>query len=103
MRVLNLSFVCGASILVAACGGAPSDADLKAAVKKQMDADEKAAGMFADMMPKITVLNKIGCKEDGEKAYKCDLEVEVTQGKNVNKGPAQLRFVKTSDGWQVTK
>jgi len=59
--------------------------------------------MFKDMLPEIKSVKKIGCKEDGEKAYKCDVELEVTRQGNTNKGIAPIRFVKGSDGWIASK
>ena len=41
---------------------------------------------------------KIGCKEDGKNAYRCDVEV-----KKGSAGRAMpLRFVKTDAGWRMT-
>ena len=42
-------------------------------------------------------------KEDGEKAYKCDVKMEVALSGKTNKGIAPIRFVKGSDGWRATK
>lgn len=97
---------------MAACGGAPSDGDIKAAIEKQTQAEAKAMeqfaekqapAMFKDMMPEIKSVKKIGCKEDGEKAYRCDVEIEVSQGKTTDKSVTAMRFVKSSDGWLAMK
>ena len=77
-------------------------------MKMELDAGKRFMGgagaeMAESLMPKISGLKKIGCKEDGEKAYRCDVEMEVSQDGQVNKGPANLRFVKGSDGWMVSK
>lgn len=90
-------------ILLAGCGGAPSEAEIKATVERQQAQDLKNAGTAAGLLPTIKVLKKIGCKEDGEKAYKCDLEVEVTQFEKTQTRVAPVRFVKTSDGWMLSK
>lgn len=94
------------------CSGAPSESDIKSAVEKQVKAEQDAMGqiagkmgedMYKSMIPEIKSVHKIGCKEDGEKAYKCDIELEVSQGGKTGKNAAALRFVKGSDGWIAQK
>jgi hypothetical protein len=111
-KPFRIFFTTGALLLLTACGGAPSEGDIKAAIEKQMGADVKAmaqmggkqaADMFKGLVPEIKSVKKIGCKEDGEKAYKCDVEMEVTQMGSTNKGVAPMRFVKGSDGWIASK
>lgn len=106
-----IALAAACSVLVG-CGGAPSESDIKAAVEKQVkaerDAMERISGkqameMMKGMFPEIKSVHKIGCKEDGEKAYKCDVEVEVVQGNQTGKNAAVLRFVKGSDGWIAQK
>jgi hypothetical protein len=101
-----------AAFTLSACGGSPSEGDIKAAIEKQMQNETKAmqafggkqtAEMMKGLVPEIKSIKKIGCKEDGEKAYKCDVEMEVTQMGATNKGIAPLRFVKGSDGWMAQK
>ena len=96
------------AIVLTACGGAPSEGDIKAAIEKKMQDEaaamqafggKKSAEMLKGFMPEIKNVKKIGCKEDGEKAYKCDVEMEVTQMGATNKGIRPLRLVKGSDGW----
>lgn len=107
----TVAFAAACSVL-AGCGGAPSESDIKAAVEKQVkaerDAMEQISGkpameMVKGMFPEIKSVHKIGCKEDGEKAYRCDVELEVAQGKQTGKNAASLRFVKGSDGWIAQK
>lgn len=99
-------------LALAACGGEPSEGDIKSVITKEMDAQGKAMSQFsgkqaADMakgfMPEIKNVKKIGCKPDGDKAYKCDVEMEVTQMGATNKAITPIRFVKGSDGWVATK
>jgi hypothetical protein len=108
----QIFFATGALLLLAACGGEPSEADIKSAFEKQIAAESKAMDQFggkgmADqlkgLIPEVKIIKKIGCKEDGENAYKCDVEMEVTQMGNTNKGIAPVRFVKGSDGWMASK
>ncbi len=104
---LSTVVIAGAAALTA-CSGAPSDGDIKAALEKQKQNEAKAMEAFggkraAEMMkglaPEVKSIKKIGCKEDGENAYKCDVELEVTQMGSTNKAIAPMRFVKGSDGW----
>lgn len=97
---------------ITACGGAPSEGDIKTAIEKNMQSGaqamqamggKQAAEMMKDFVPQMKNAKKIGCKEDGEKAYKCDVEVEVTQMGVTNKGVVPIRFVKGSDGWMAQK
>ena len=68
----------------------------------QMGGGMFGADMVKNMIPEIRGIQKIGCKADGEKAWRCDVEMEVSQGGTTQKTPANMRFVKTSDGWAVT-
>jgi hypothetical protein len=104
--------IASTAALLTACGGAPSDNDIKEAIEKQMLGEQKAmnqiagkqaADMFKDLVPEIKNAKKIGCKEDGEKAYRCDVELEVTRMGATNKGIVPIRFVKGSDGWMAQK
>ena len=55
------------------------------------------------LAPEITSVKKIGCKSDSDKAYLCDVELEVKQFGSVTKGISPVRFVKASDGWAISK
>lgn len=104
------------SLMLTACGGAPSDNEIKEALladqAKAVAAAETEArawgggtskmlmGMIADSKINIVSARKVGCKEDGEKAYRCDVELETKRGETITKSPpASLRFVKGSEGW----
>ncbi|OQW86024.1 MAG: hypothetical protein BWK72_19080 [Rhodoferax ferrireducens] len=111
-KPLHILFATGTLLMLSACGGAPSEGDIKTAIEKQMTAEAKgmaqmggkqASDMMKNLLPEIKSVKKIGCKEDGEKAYKCDVEMEVSQMGNTNKGIAPIRFVKGSDGWIASK
>lgn len=95
---------------LAACGTGPSESDMNAAVKKQIEQSNQqlaamggmlggaARGMAESMKVDAPKVKKIGCKEDGQSAYRCDIEVIGKQGQNVT----SARFVKASDGWVIT-
>lgn len=111
-KYLSALMAAAVCVMLTACGGAPSESDIKAAIDKQVKADMQAmqragggqaAAMFKNMMPEIKDVKKIGCKEDGEKAYRCDIELQVSQGGDTSKGPASMRFLKGTDGWMAQK
>lgn len=88
---------------LAGCSGAPSDADMKNALQKNVDqtigallGNDKNA---QDAKPKYDSVKGLGCKSDGEKAYRCDVEIEMTSMFGKQKSAQSIRFVKGSDGW----
>ena len=107
------------ALALCGCSGAPSDGDIKDALQadqKRAEAQAEAiagnSGPAADMVRQmaaqsrveIVSAHKLGCKEDGEKAYRCDVEIEARQGgKAIKAPPASLRFVKGSDGWSAQR
>lgn len=110
--ISSLPFALVASLALTACGGAPSEAEIKATIEKQIAAErqaiQKMAGtqgtaMVNSLVPEIKSIKKIGCKDDGEKAYLCDVEMEVSQAGSTGKGVGPMRFVKGSDGWLLQK
>lgn len=108
----SIPLAIAASVALAACGGAPSESDIKAAIEKEMTAGKQAmqqfagaqgAAMFQSMVPEIKSIKKLGCKGDGDNAYRCDVEMEVAQSGSTGKGVTSIRFVKGSDGWMAQK
>ena len=95
--------------MLAACSGAPSEGDIRSALDQQMKAEQESlakiggAVLAKSMLPEVVGVKKVGCKDDGEKAYRCDVEVEVLQRGKTSKGPAAFRLVKLSDGWSVSR
>jgi hypothetical protein len=93
------------TFILAACGGAPSDSDIKTALEKAVSDQQKAmaavGGSAMGNLFKIdyTSVKKIGCKEDGEKAYRCDVEVSAKTALGEQKQVSSMRLVKGSDGW----
>ncbi len=90
--------------LLTACGTGPSESAMNKAMEQSMLDTYKQVESFsgkelADRFKEPTpVLKKIGCKEDGDSAFLCDVEVSV----DGRKGAVPIRFVKTSDGWRIT-
>lgn len=81
------------------------------AMKKEVDAYNKqmasigtmggalGKGIADSMKMEAPKVKKIGCKEDGDNAYRCDVELINKDGSNAT----NARFVKGSTGWAVSK
>lgn len=96
-----------------ACSGSPSDRDIKGALerdqaerKRNLTAllGERGAAMAEQMMGQgaIKSVKKIGCKEDGENAWKCDVEIDVASGDAVQSRISKLRLLRSSSGWVIS-
>lgn len=99
--------VLACTLLLTACGG-PSEADIKSAIDKNaaatVESSKRLAGdlggkLAEGVLPKVQKVHKIGCKDDGENAYRCDVELESTQLGSTSKEVASLRLLKGSEGW----
>lgn len=103
-----------ASVMLTACGGEPSSADIKAAFEQANAEANKTAGAIAggskaaqkiaqSMQSKIHDAKKIACKKaEGNPGYRCDFEIDIEApfvGRTKQAGSA--RFVKGDNGWQV--
>ena len=101
-------FITMLALPLSACGGAPSDGDVKLSVEKQLKVDfEKLGNLgasdFGMLIPEIKEIKKIGCKEVGEKTYLCDVEMVLVTNGVQKQGVVQMRFAKSNDGWVVTR
>ena len=103
-----------AALMMTACSNEPSSSDMKTALESdlkqmlQMQANMTNAftgrGNSASATgPKLEDIRKIGCKADGEKAYRCDVEIVTVSGGEKKSNVVPARFVKTSSGWQAMK
>ena len=88
-NTIKLLLVGMASLTLTACGGEPSQGDIDAAIKKEQLAMPK---LMEGLVPVVKNVKKIGCKADGEKAYICDVELEVEQLGKTNKGMTPEHF-----------
>jgi len=100
-----------AVLSLTACGTGPSESDMNVAVKKAVEESNKqlaamggslgsaGQGMVDMLKTEAPEVKKIGCKEDGDNAYRCDIEIISKKGKNAT----SARFVKGSDGWMITQ
>lgn len=94
------------ALLMSACSGAPSEGDIRGALERQQKAESAALpGMLKGMLPSVELTNvkKVGCEAAGEKAYRCDVEVTVKAMGRVATNSAQLRLVRGSEGWMVSR
>lgn len=110
--LLNISFPTLLGIALCGCSGEPSSSDVDRAVKATVDAEnqqmKKLYGgklVTNSMLTKVNEVKKIGCSTaQGSSGFNCDVEMDVSAplvGKQ--KRIVQMRFVKSSDGWQVTR
>lgn len=59
--------------------------------------------MAKALQTKVHSVKKIGCKSAGEKAYRCDVEVDLENGlTGRQKQVMPVRMVKASDGWAMS-
>ena len=91
-------------LALSACSNSPSESELKTAVEHKMKADseamERRVGKQAmPPKPELKSVRKVACKADGDKAYRCDVELEVNHGGTIAKGTAPMRFVKNGEEW----
>lgn len=97
--------IASACALLAACE--PSDREVRSAVEKAHSEESSAMkamlGKMAPPMPTLKSVKKIGCKADGDNAYKCDVEIMAALSGEEKKGVISTRFVKGSDGWTISK
>ena len=116
---MKIAIPCASALIIflTACSSEPSASDIDSAVRKSTDDANKAAIEMAtafagakavesmkDAIPQLKICSakKVGCKEDGTNAYKCDVEYDAEQplmGRVQTIVP--MRFVKGSNGWAV--
>lgn len=96
----KILIVVGALSLIA-CSEGPSESDINKAFKLSMEERNRQMASFGlgrDFNTEVPEVKKLGCKDDGGHAYKCDVEVMTKTGNKI----IPARFVKSSDGWVVT-
>ena len=107
IKLRNITFVGTAlaiSLALGACSGPPNESELKAAVEGKMKADSEALERSIGKQgmptkPELKTVRKVGCKSDGDKAYRCEVELEVNHDGTLAKGTASMRFVKNGESW----
>lgn len=106
-RLTTLSAVVSACALLTACGGEPSDGDMKAAVEKTFgginkELDDVGKMIGKDLSTKVKAFKKLACaKPEGKPGYTCDFEMTLTGPLGEKTEKASGRFVKEDRGWTV--
>jgi hypothetical protein len=115
MKKFGIKAVAASTVFLAlaACSGEPSNSDIKEIVNKEikpvMEMQWKMMGNVSAALgggqksspPTLDDIKKVGCKADGENAYRCDVELVVLAGDKKDSKVVPLRFVKTSSGWKA--
>ncbi len=105
-------FLALAAAALSGCSGEPSSSDIEKLVETEI---KPAAELQAQMMtraiggtaahfkPKLSDVNKIGCKADGEAAYACDVELVIETAEGDKSKIVPMRLVKGSSGWVLSQ
>lgn len=96
------------AFILSGCSGEPSSGEIKqvveAELKPMLDMQAQLlGGLFgarSGPAPSLKEVNKLGCKPDGDNAYRCDVELVMSDNKTQN---LPLRFVKGSKGWVLSQ
>ena len=106
-RVTVLALAFAACTALTACGGEPSESDLKGAVEQTFGGvNKELAGMAKlvgkDLSTTIKSFKKLACaKPEGKPGYACDFEMTVDGPLGESSQKASARFVKGDKGWTV--
>ena len=108
MKVRTLMLPALAALVLAACGGEPSSADIKAAYTRLTETQMKGiSGIVGKDMAKLAEtkvhdVKKIACKSASDKpGYVCDFKVDSESLLGRSEQTASARFVKGDDGWEI--
>ncbi|WP_205340942.1 hypothetical protein [Denitrificimonas caeni] len=101
---------------LAACGGAPSEAEVRQVLQEQIKHDlDKVTGMIdaedsdlntmlASMMPKIENIALQGCESEADSVYLCSVEATVTMLGQEKTNIEAVRFKKNKQGeWTMVR
>jgi len=101
---------------LAACGGAPSEAEVRQVLQEQIKQDlDKVTGMIdaensdlnamlSSMMPKIENIALQGCESEVDSVYLCSVEATVTMMGQEKKNIEAVRFKKNKAGeWTIVR
>lgn len=111
MRIL---LACLPVVLLAACSGSPSERDIRGAIERQQAErkqamssllGERGAAAAEQLLGpgELKGVKKIGCKEDGENAWRCDIELQFAAGEASRSQVGKVRLVRASNGWTVSE
>lgn len=99
--------VLAACALLAACGGEPSESDMKAAVEQTFGGMNEQLGgvgklIGKDLSTTVKAFRKLACAEaKGNPGFACDFEMTVDGPLGVKTEKGSARFVKGDKGWAV--
>jgi len=102
-RALSVTFA--ACVALAACGGEPSEADMKSAMDQTFGGfneklDDVGKLIGKDLSTKVKAMKKLGCaKAEGNPGYRCDFEMTLNGPLGEQTQKASARFVKGDTGW----
>ena len=95
--------------LLAACSGEPSNSDIEKAVSANAaqgsaQMEQLSRGSSKSFMPEVHSVKKLGCRQQTDTAYLCDIELDMTSPQGVRgKVPTSMRFIKGSEGWAASR
>lgn len=99
----KINKLCMASLVVpfflVACGGGPSDADIKSAVEIQMGQIKNLSGVDLQAGAKFDVKNA-ACSGVENNNYKCTYEFTIQTAAGSHNQVLTSVFTKTDSGWQ---
>lgn len=104
-RMLSMAVILCAGLT--ACGGEPSDSDMKSAIEQtfgKMNEELSSVGKLIgkDLTAKVKAFKKLGCaKAEGNPGYRCDFEMTVDGPLGEKAEKASGRFVKGDKAWSV--
>lgn len=87
MRFVKLTVACFATVFLIACGGAPSDADIRTLVSDQLKKESSGMAMLGlDISEVIEVssVNVLNKAEDGKNAWLIDVEPKLKFKKGIS-------------------
>ncbi|NLJ92781.1 MAG: hypothetical protein GX324_06975 [Aeromonadales bacterium] len=112
-NIIKLGWVFGLVALLSACGGAPSDAQVRKALEEKIQSDlQKISDMPSlegsgfeemanSMMPQVENLSPQGCEAADNDVYNCTVEATITVMGMEQTTTEVFRFKKQSGKWEV--
>ncbi|MHA7832962.1 MAG: hypothetical protein ACX94A_00640 [Algiphilus sp.] len=99
-----------AALAMAGCSGAPSDAEIEAALSHAYSSNGgEARAVLSDMgmdslLPEFEEADKLACAPAANgRGYLCDVELTTTQFGQSRTRVVEMRFVRGDKGWRVAE
>ncbi|MFV3077936.1 hypothetical protein [Niveispirillum fermenti] len=93
-------------LALAACGGEPSEGEMRDALQAQFDKANKMAAErgVAGFKAVLEKFEKVSCgKTDGSSIYNCTVTIKCSGPMMNLDGTTEMRFSKGGDGWVVVQ